>query len=34
MMGGKMKLLKDNDGKMTVEDLKMLRAMLGARLPR
>ena len=34
MMGGKMKLLKDNDGKMTAEDLKMLRAMLGARLPR
>ena len=34
MMGGKMKLLKGNDGKMTAEDLKMLRAMLEARLPR
>jgi len=34
LVGGQKKLDKNNDGKITAEDFKMLRAMLGARLPR
>ena len=34
LVGGQKRLDKNNDGKITAEDLKMLRAMLGARLPR
>ena len=34
LKGGQKKLDKNRDGKITAEDFKMLRAMLGARLPR
>ena len=34
LKGGQKRLDKNNDGKITAEDFKLLRAMLGARLPR
>ena len=34
LKGGQKKLDKNRDGKITAEDFKLLRAMLGARLPR
>lgn len=34
LVGGQKRLDKNSDGKITAEDFKLLRAMLGARLPR
>ena len=34
LVGGQKRLDKNNDGKLTKEDFALLRAMLGARIPR